>query len=117
MKKSLKVLLAYTHDFASAMWFAALLVIFLVNRTSFPSGTELFFFQLKKQFFYIGIVCLVVLLMTGAGRTLLYKRGAYGEEAEYSRKWILIVKHILGFVVYGAGTYWQYVMVFCTGNN
>jgi uncharacterized membrane protein len=112
MKKTLKVLNAYIHDFASAFWVVTVLIIYWTNSAAFPAGTEEFFFKFKKDFFYIGIGCLAVIVITGAGRTLLYSTGDYGEESEAVRKKILIIKHIIGFIIYGGGTYWQYVMVY-----
>ncbi len=112
MNKSLKVINAYTHDFASAMWLASVVVVYWIYRYSPPQGVEEFLLQFKKDFFHIGIASLAVILITGIGRTYAYKTGQYGEDAEKKRKEILIVKHILGMIIYGAGTYWQYVMVY-----
>jgi len=112
MNKWFKVINAYIHDFASALWLATVLVVFLASRYIPPSGAEDFFFQFKKEFLFIGIGSLVVILVTGIIRTLTYKSGAYGEESEDTRKKILIIKHMLGLIVYGTGTYWQYVMVY-----
>ncbi len=112
MKKYLKVINAYVHDFASALWLVTVLIIYRTIRIPLPSGTEEFFLGFKKEFFYIGIASLIVILLTGIGRTLLYKSGQFGEDSEQKRKEILIVKHILGIIIYGAGTYWQYTMVY-----
>ena len=112
MKDTLKIVNAYIHDFASALWLSSLLVIYLTNRFTPPSGSEEFFLGFKKEFFYISIGSLIVILLTGIGRTILYKSGEYGEDSERRRKEILIVKHILGVIIYGAGTYWQYSMVY-----
>ena len=110
--KMLKIITAYIHDFASALWVAALLAIYWTDRTIAPHGLEEFFFQFKKEFFYFGIVCLVIVMVTGAGRTLTYTEGQFGHDSEEKKKRILIIKHIIGFVIYGLGTYWQYLMVF-----
>ncbi len=112
MNNLLRVINAYIHDFASAMWLATLLVVYWTNRFFPPSGSEEFFFGFKRDFFFIGIGSLVVILLTGVGRTYSYKSGQYGEDAEKERKEILIVKHILGLLIYGAGTFWQYTMVY-----
>ncbi len=112
MNKSIKVINAYIHDFASALWLATVLVVYWTNRFTPPPGSEDFFFEFRKEFFFIGIGSLAVILITGIGRTYTYKTGEFGEDAEKKRKEILIVKHILGLIIYGAGTYWQYVMVY-----
>ncbi len=112
MSHFIKVINAYIHDFASALWLASVLVVYWTDRYAIPAGTEDFFFRFRKDFLFIGIGSLVIIMITGAGRTYTYDAGQFGEDAEKKRKQILIVKHILGFIVYGAGTYWQYVMVY-----
>lgn len=112
MNHFLKVVNAYIHDFASALWLATVLTVYWTNRFTPPAGSEGFFFQFKKEFLYISIGSLVVILVTGVGRTIAYRSGQFGQDAEKKRKEILIVKHILGMIIYGAGTYWQYTMVF-----
>jgi uncharacterized membrane protein len=112
LKNTIKVINAYVHDFASALWLVTVLVIYWTNRFNPPAGSEDFFLGFKKEFFYIGVASLIVIVLTGIGRTLLYESGEYGEDSEQKRKKILIVKHILGIIIYGAGTYWQYIMVY-----
>lgn len=112
MNKYLKIINAYIHDFASALWLAIVLVVYWTNRFNPPAGTEQFFFNLKKDFFFIGIGSLIFIILTGIVRTLEYESGQFGEGSEKKRKEILIIKHILGFIIYGAGTYWQYLMVY-----
>ena len=68
--------------------------------------------DLKKQFFYMGLVCIMLVFASGAGRTFTYVGNFYGEEAERERKKMLIIKHILLLAVFGGGSYWQYVMVY-----
>ena len=94
------------------MWLASVLVVYWINRYTVPQGMEEIIFQLKRDFLFIGIGSLVVILVTGIGRTYGYRTGHFGEDAEKKRKEILIVKHILGMIIYGAGTYWQYSMVY-----
>jgi uncharacterized membrane protein len=112
MKKVLAVINAYIHDFASALWLATVLVVYWTHSYRIPAGTEAFFSSFKKDFFIMGVVSLAVIMITGIGRTYTYKKGEFGAESEKKRKEILIVKHILGFIIYGAGTYWQYTMVY-----
>jgi putative copper export protein len=112
MNKYLKIINSYTHDFASALWLATVLVVYWTNKYVLPAGTEEFFLRFKKEFFFIGLGSLAVILFTGIGRTYAYKEEHSEEEAGSRRKEILIVKHIIGLIIYGAGTYWQYVMVY-----
>jgi hypothetical protein len=112
MKNILLVINAFIHDFVSALWLAALLVVYWINTYSAPSEAGLFILRLKKNFFYIGIGSLIMILFTGLWRMLTYRTGELGEEIEKKRKTILIIKHIIGFAIYGAGTYWLYIMVY-----
>ena len=107
-----KITNAYTHDFASALWLATVMVVYWINRSTPPSGSEDFFFGMKKEFFIISIISLVTIMVTGVGRTATYSSGVFGDDSEESRKKLLIIKHILGMLIYGAGTFWQYRMVF-----
>jgi len=115
MKKTLIILNAYIHDFASALWLVTVLLVYWVGRYVPPPGSEEFFFQVKREFFFLGGGSLVVILLTGIGRTIAYRSGLYGDKAEKVRKVLLVIKHILGFLLYGAGTYWQYRMVYGPG--
>jgi len=112
MKNILAVINDFIHDFASAMWVAALIALYLINRVNKPIGTEEFFFKFKKEFFYLGLIALAVTLLTGAGRMYTYSASPLGKDYEKTRKKLLITKHIIGFIIYGAGTYWQYRMVY-----
>jgi hypothetical protein len=54
----------------------------------------------------------LVVIATGAGRTFTYVDQHYGPEAESQRRRLLIIKHLILVVVFGAGTAWQYAMAF-----
>jgi len=89
-----------------------MLAVYWTHRTIAPQGLEEYLFQFKKEFFYFGLISLAIVLVTGAGRTFTYREGQFGEADEERKKKVLIVKHVIGFIIYGAGTYWQYMMVF-----
>lgn len=112
IKNALTVLNVFVHDFVSALWLTTLLAVYWTNKTVFPSGMEDFFFRFKREFFFIGLGSLVVILATGIVRTVTYTTGTDDRAFEDTRKKMLIGKHILGFVVYGLGTYCQYKMVY-----
>ncbi|MCX9073223.1 MAG: hypothetical protein OIN88_00985 [Candidatus Methanoperedens sp.] len=113
MNRYLTILTGFIHDFAAGLWVSTVLVVYLLNRQAIKSP-ELAdaLLPLKTDFFYIGLVCIAVVLFTGMGRTFTYIGNVYGENAEMLRKRMLIAKHILLFVIFGSGTYWQYTMVF-----
>jgi len=108
----LRILNAYIHDFASAMWVSTVVVIYLSDRYTTSHGVEGLILKIKKEFFIISIISLGVIILTGIVRTLAY-RSIHSDEKEYKkRKVFLIIKHIIGFIIYGVGTYWQYKTVF-----
>jgi uncharacterized membrane protein len=112
MKKAFTVFIGFVHDFAAGCWAATVLAIYWVSRQTFPGEAGDVMLGLKKQFFWAGIVCVLLVFATGAGRSFTYVGNVYGPDAERIRRKMLIVKHIVLFVVFGLGTYWQYTMVF-----
>ena len=67
---------------------------------------------LQKNFFYLGLFCVFLVMATGAGRSFTYVGNVYGEDAEKVRRRMLLVKHVVLFVLFGLGTWWQYSLVF-----
>lgn len=114
MKKAFTIFIGFIHDFAAGCWAATVLSIFWLDRIEAKEGLETIFFSLKKQFFYLGLGCVAVVLLAGAGRTFTYAYigSVYGENTERLRRKMLIIKHIVLLTVFGAGIYWQYLMVF-----
>jgi putative copper export protein len=112
LKDTIKIINAFVHDFTSGLWLASVLVIYWINKYSTPEETEILILRLKRNFFYIGIGSLIVIILTGFIRMFTYTTGKFGEHAEKKRRMILIIKHIIGFIIYGTGTYWIYVMVY-----
>jgi uncharacterized membrane protein len=70
--------------------------------------------RLKKEFFYLGIIFVAIVLLAGMGRTFtyVYIGSVYGEDTEKLRKKMLIIKHIILFTIFSIGLYWQYRTVF-----
>jgi putative copper export protein len=114
MKKAFTIFIGFLHDFAAGCWGASLLAVYWVHRIEQEEGLGRLLFGLKKQFFYIGLVCVATVLIAGAGRMFTYAYGGnvYGDDAEKLRKRMLIIKHILLSVAFSAGIFWQYVMVY-----
>lgn len=108
----LRMINAYIHDFASAMWVSTVLVIYLSDRYTPSHGVEGLILKIKKEFFIISIISLGVIIFTGIGRTLTYRSIHLDERGYKKRKIFLIIKHIIGFIIYGLGTYWQYRVVY-----
>ncbi len=112
MKKALTIFIGFIHDFAAGCWGATVLAIYWLNRQAVPPELHGIILGMKKQFFYFGIVCVLLVFATGAGRTFTYVGNVYGPDAERVRRKMLITKHILLLTIFGAGIYWQYVMVY-----
>jgi uncharacterized membrane protein len=108
----LSVIIGFIHDFASGCWAATVFAVYWINRQVVSPEASTALEGLKKQFFYAGIICIVIIFATGAGRTFTYVNNVYGEDSEKTRRKMLIIKHIALLIIFGAGTYWQYHMVF-----
>ncbi len=114
MKKALTIFIGFLHDFAAGCWGATVLAVYWIHRMELEKNLGALFFGLKKQFFFIGLACVGTVLAAGAGRmfTYAYVGNVYGDEGEKLRKRMLVVKHIILFVLFSAGIYWQYELVY-----
>jgi putative copper export protein len=112
MNKALTITIGFVHDWAAGCWAATVLGVYWLNRQKAPGELGSILFDLKKQFFYFGIACVIVVFATGAGRTFTYVDNVYGEDAEKVRRKMLMIKHIFLLTVFGAGIFWQYTMVY-----
>ena len=112
MKKALTIFIGFVHDWAAGCWAATVLAIYWLQRQSVPAEMSGIIFGLKKQLFYAGLVCVLLVFATGAGRTFTYVGDVYGQDAEKVRRKMLIIKHIVLLTVFGSGIFWQYYMTF-----
>lgn len=112
MKKALTILIGFVHDFAAGCWAATVVAVYWLSNQVLPSELQGVIFGLKKQLFYAGIACVILVFATGAGRSFTYVENVYGDNTEKMRRKMLIIKHIFLLAVFGAGIYWQYTMVF-----
>ncbi len=111
MKKFFAIIIGFIHDFAAGCWAATVFAVWWLDRQNIAFDLIDIFLDLKRQFFYIGLGCIAMVLATGAGRSFTYVNNIYGKDAEKMRRFLLIVKHILLLVLFGFGTYWQYTML------
>jgi len=102
----------FAHDWAAGAWGATVLAVWWIHRSPVPDAVAPFLAALMRQFFWIGVGCVVVVLATGAGRTFTYVENWYGEDAEKARRRALAVKHVVLVAVFGAGTWWMGSMAF-----
>jgi hypothetical protein len=112
MKKAFTVVIGFVHDFAAGCWAATVLAVYHLGQVIPGPGCQDVVRALQKEFFYIGIVCIFIVLGAGAGRTFTYIPNVYGEDAEKSRRKMLITKHLILLAVFGLGTFWQYRMTY-----
>lgn len=115
MKRAFTIFVGFIHDLAVGCWAATVLSIYWLDRSlAGHHELESVISGLKKEFFYLGLGCVTIALLTGVGRTFTYTYigNVYGEDAERLRRKMLIIKHILLFAIFGTGIYWQYTMVF-----
>ena len=114
MKKAVTIFIGFIHDFAAGCWAATVLAVYWIHRIELDKNLGGLLSGLKKQFFFIGLACVGTVLIAGAGRmfTYAYVGKVYGEEAEMLRKRMLIIKHVVLTILFCAGIYWQYVLVY-----
>ena len=111
MNKVLTITIGFLHDFASGCWAASLLTVWRLDHVIVAPEAQESINSLQKEFFWIGVVSLIIVMATGAGRTFTYISNVYGENAERDRRRMLMRKHVVLAVVFGLGTFWQYTMV------
>ncbi len=115
MKTILTVITGFVHDLATGLWMAIFINILWLDRMQrqrdFLSGV---IGELQKEFFMAGIFCMVVVLITGIGRsfTYSYTGAVYGKEAEGVRRRLLIIKHVILISMFVIGTYWEYQITY-----
>jgi len=88
------------------------LAIYWLDRHSFSPGFASALFGLKRELFLVGMLCIVLVMATGFGRSFTYIDNVYGATCEQSRRRLLIIKHIALLTVFGLGTWWQYSTIF-----
>jgi putative copper export protein len=112
MKKTAAILIGFLHDFAAGCWAATVLAVYRLDRAIPGVASQAALRALQKEFFYIGIACIFIVLGAGAGRMFTYVQHVYGEDAERSRRNMLLVKHAILLIAFGLGTYWQYTVTY-----
>ncbi len=103
------------HDFAAGCWAATAFAVWWLERLATNSmELETSLNPLQKEFFYIGLMCVGIVLIAGIGRTFTYAHigDVYGKDAEKLRRKMLAIKHIILLTIFGLGIWWQWIMVF-----
>ena len=113
-RRAVTIAVGFLHDFAAGCWAATVLAVWWVHRAEVPPQAQVALAGLMRQFFFIGLGCVALVMATGAGRTFTYAYvgEVYGPDAEALRRRLLILKHLVLLAVFGSGIAWQYVMAF-----
>jgi uncharacterized membrane protein len=113
MKRVFTIFIGFIHDLAVGCWAATVFSIYWLDRSlTGHHELESVISGLKKEFFYIGLAFVAIVLISGTGRTFTYIGSVYGEDVEKTRKKMLIIKHVILFTIFSIGIYWQYRTVF-----
>jgi putative copper export protein len=112
MKKMCTILIGFIHDLAAGCWAATVLAVYRLDKVNPGPESQAALSALQKEFFSIGIACIFIVFGAGAGRTFTYVQNVYGEDAEKSRRNLLLTKHAILLIAFGLGTYWQYTMTY-----
>ena len=112
MKRTFTIVIGFIHDFAAGCWLATVLAVYRLEQVSLGPEAQTAILALQKEFFYSGIACIIIVFGAGAGRTFTYVNNVYGEDAEKSRRRLLIVKHAILMTVFALSTFWQYWMIY-----
>lgn len=89
-----------------------MLAIYWLDRKSLSPELAAALSGLKREFFAAGLLCIVLVMATGVGRSFTYIDNVYGATSEQSRRRLLVIKHIALLTVFGLGTWWQYATIF-----
>jgi uncharacterized membrane protein len=112
-KKIAAVINGFIHDFTSGYWVSAMITIYFLHdfRLEYPS-LAIPINNIERFFFWNALGAVVIILLTGAGRTFTYVDNVFGEQTESTRRRLLIGKHVILFAIFGAGGWWAFKAVF-----
>ncbi len=113
LKKAAVVLNGFVHDLATGCWLASVgSVVFLHRFQAESPEIALPLGRIERIFFWCGIVLVVLILATGGVRAFTYLDNFYGPGTEKLRRKMLIIKHLILFAIFGAGTWLSWTMAF-----
>lgn len=103
----------FVHDMSTGTWAACVLVIWVIASRSqgVSADAAAVLSDASSAVFWLLVVSLVGLSVTGAVR-LLYWRSDTPKEQLKTKRGALIVKHVAFLLVYGLGTAWAAWTVF-----
>ncbi len=113
IRKVVVVLNGFIHDFATGYWLSAMIAIFFLHRFREDNpNVAVLLNRIEHFFFWNTIGAALVIFATGGMRTFTYVDNFYGQEAERTRRRMLVIKHVVLIAVFAAGGLWAYAMAF-----
>jgi putative copper export protein len=112
MSKLLTIIIGFVHDLAAGCWAATVLAVWWLDRQAPALAKAADLGGLQREFFYAGVLSLVAVMVTGAGRSFTYVQDVYGVDNEHRRRQLLVIKHAVLLTVFALGTWWQYATIF-----
>jgi putative copper export protein len=103
----------FVHDLCTGMWFACLLVLWVVERQSVgvPAEAAAVLSSASVAVFWLLVLSLAGIAITGAIR-LMYWRAETPADMLRAKRPALIAKHVAFVVVFGLGTLWAAQLAF-----
>jgi putative copper export protein len=112
-KKIGVVLNGFIHDLSCGYWLSCMAAITFLH--NFQANYPELYGQLKiieQFFFWSSIGAVLLIFITGGVRTFTYVDNFYGKDAEKTRRKMLVIKHIVLLLIFGAGSFLAYKMSF-----
>jgi putative copper export protein len=102
----------FLHDVATGTWVACLLVLWVLSRRldGMPQDAYAAVADSMAVVFWLAVVAVAVIFITGAFRLTYWKEEAEVQGVEATRR-ALALKHVAFFIIYGAGTVWAWTLV------
>ena len=107
-----RIVTDFVHDLSTGVWFACLLVVWVVDyrMAGVPTEAAAVLAAAERTVFWLLAASLVGIAVTGAVR-LLYWRQDTPPDLVVRKRTALVGKHVAFLLVYGAGTAWAALTV------
>lgn len=111
MNKLLRTLIGHGHNFATRCWVMTVVAVYWFNRLSLKN-TELqsALTGLMKDLFYLGLICVAVIILAGTGRTFYPTdvKKIFDKKREKQRIRQLLRMYLILLIFLFLGIYWRY---------
>lgn len=111
MKKILRKLIGHGHNFATRCWAMTVIGVYWFDRLSMENtALQSTLSELNRELFYLGVACIVIILLAGSGRTF-YPTNVekiFDRKREKQRIQQLSRMYVILFAVVFTGIYLRY---------